>query len=105
MNVEDDDGESALAAVGCVTALRRILDSCQKNKHLLVQMEDIIYPILVHSLTSQGMDAIEDGVDCLTLLLYYGEHISPKLWALFPQMLYVVCGEDDNGGFGMEYVG
>lgn len=26
-NAEDDDGESALAAVGCVTAVRRIIDS------------------------------------------------------------------------------
>jgi len=27
VNADDDDGESALAAVGCVTAVRRILDS------------------------------------------------------------------------------
>lgn len=34
-NVEDDDGEGALAAVGCVQTIRRILDSCQSNKDLL----------------------------------------------------------------------
>jgi len=28
VNVEEDDGESALAAVGCVTAVRRILRLC-----------------------------------------------------------------------------
>jgi hypothetical protein len=27
VSVEEDDGESTLAAVGCVTAIRRILDS------------------------------------------------------------------------------
>jgi len=35
VNVEEDDGESALAAVGCVEAVRRVLDSCQNNKELL----------------------------------------------------------------------
>jgi hypothetical protein len=30
-NPEDDDGESALAAQGCVVTVRRILDSISKN--------------------------------------------------------------------------
>lgn len=34
-NIEDDDGEGALAAVGCVTAIRRIMESVQSNKQLL----------------------------------------------------------------------
>lgn len=70
--VEEDDGESALAAVGCVTAVRRILDSVQKNKELLHKIEGIVYPILMHSLTSDGLDAIEDGLDCIALILYHG---------------------------------
>ena len=32
VNFEDDDGESCLAAVGCVTAIRRILDSVCEDK-------------------------------------------------------------------------
>lgn len=72
VNVEDDDGESALAAVGCVTAIRRILDSVQENKGLLAQLEERIFPILMHGLTQDGMDAIEDALDCVVLLLYYG---------------------------------
>jgi hypothetical protein len=59
----------------------------------------------MHSLTSDGMDAIEDGLDCIALLAYHGTSISPQLWKLYPQMLYVVCGEtnDSAGGFGQEY--
>jgi hypothetical protein len=51
VNVEEDDGESALAAVGCVTAIRRILDSVSENKELLGKLEDVIFPILMHGLT------------------------------------------------------
>ena len=32
---DDDDGESVLAAVGCVTAIRRILDSVHNNGPLM----------------------------------------------------------------------
>jgi hypothetical protein len=86
VDVETDDGESALAAVGCITAIRRILDSVSENKQLLAQLEDIIYPILMHGLTPDGMDAIEDSLDCIALLIYYGPQgsIGPNMWKLFP---------------------
>jgi hypothetical protein len=31
VNVDEDNGESALAAVGCITAIRRILEGCESN--------------------------------------------------------------------------
>jgi len=70
--MEDDDGESALAAVGCIQAIRRTLESVQKEPLMLHQLQQVIYPILMHSLTPEGLDAIEDGIDCITMLLYYG---------------------------------
>ena len=72
MEVEDDDGESALAAVGCIQAIRRVVESAQKDPAMLNQLQNIIYPILMHSLTPEGLDAIEDGLDCIALLLYHG---------------------------------
>jgi hypothetical protein len=38
-DVEDDDGEAALAAVGCVTSIRRLLDSVKKQSDLIVQIQ------------------------------------------------------------------
>jgi len=32
----------------------------------------IIYPILMHSLTTDGLDAIDDGLDCINVFVYYG---------------------------------
>lgn len=71
MSVEEDDGESALAAVGCVTAIRRILDSVQCNPEVMGRIEEIVYPILMHGLTVDGLDAIEDVLDCIAIILYY----------------------------------
>ena len=73
------------------------------------QVENIIYPVLLHSLTVDGLDAIEEGIDCITIIAYYAYKqtpISHNMWKLFPQLLYVCAGSEENkeGGFGLEYV-
>lgn len=63
--------------------------------------------MLLHSLTPDGLDAIEDGLDCIAMVLYHGSEgrISPKMWKIFSQLLYIVVGEDDpDGGYGFEYL-
>lgn len=86
VNNDDDDGESALAAVGCVTAIRRILDSIQGNKELISRVEELVYPMMLYSLTPDGMDSIEDALDCIALLLYHGSvnGVSRNMWKIFP---------------------
>lgn len=73
-------------------------------------------PILMHGLTPDGIDAIEDALDCIALLLYYRENnkglegqatpISPEMWHLLPQILHIVGGKpgDVDGGFAFEYL-
>jgi hypothetical protein len=61
----------------------------------------------MHGLTPDGLDAIEDAIDCITLLIYYGAtgvKIAPTLWKLVPQMLYITAGKegDVDGGFAFE---
>lgn len=110
VDMDDDDGESALAAVGVVTAIRRVLDACSKDREILLKLQDIVYPILMHALTPDGIDAIEDGFDCIALLAYYigdgGQRLSPAMWKLFPQMLHIVGGSDKDvdGGFAFEFL-
>ncbi len=62
----------------------------------------------MHGLTPDGMDAIEDALDCIALLVYYGQSgsISASMWKLFPQLLYVICGDesDPEGGYAFEYL-
>ncbi len=60
----------------------------------------------MHGLTIDGMDAIEDILDCIALIIYYGGTVSQDMWKLFPQMLYIVAGkpEDKEGGYGFEYL-
>jgi len=72
-------------------------------------VESIVYPCLLHSLTPDGLDSIEEGIDCITMLIYHSykdQPLSPRIWKLFPQLLYICAGNDGDmdGGFGFEFV-
>lgn len=71
-----------------------------------MQLQSVIYPILMHGLTPDGLDAIEDDLDCIALILYYGNQVTPEMWKLYPHMLHIVAGNDTDidGGFGHEYL-
>jgi len=79
VKVEDDeDGESLLAAVASFTSMRRIIDACSNHKDILAQLEQIIYPCILHSLTPDGLDSIEEGIDCTSMLIHYGYVLQPE---------------------------
>ena len=69
----------------------------------------IIYPCLLHSLTADGLDSIEEGIDCITMIVHHSykeRPISQECWRLYPQLLYICAGndQDEEGGFGFEFV-
>ena len=93
-----------------MTAIVRVVHSVEKNPALLRQIEPIIFPVLMHSLTPDGLDAIEDGIDIINCMIYHGTGpeapISSEMWKLFPQILHITAGQesDVDGGFAFEYL-
>jgi hypothetical protein len=76
-----------LAAAGCVTAIRRVVESCSKNKPLLVELRALCMPIIMHGMTADGLDCIEDVLDMTALFVYHefevGQVIPAELWVIF----------------------
>jgi hypothetical protein len=72
------------------------------------KIEEVVYPLMHHSLTPDGLDAIEDALDCITMLLYHGPEgrVSKNMWKILPSLIYLICGEenDPDGGYGFEYI-
>jgi hypothetical protein len=107
---DEDDGESTLAAVGCVQAICRIVDAAKNDQANLQELQKIVYPILMHGLTPDGMDVVEDCLHCINMLVYYGtpkgQCIPVEMWTLLPQVMYMVAGsvDDVDGGYGFEYL-
>jgi len=96
-----------MAAAGCVSAIRRLVESITKDADMLSKLIQVVFPIIMHSLSIDGIDAIEDGLDITAIAMYYGKSIAPDLWKMYAQMLYVVAGKegDVDGGYGYEYLG
>ena len=108
---EDEEGESIMAALQTLSSVRQVLQSIQKKPDLMRQVESLIYPCLLHSVTIDGLDSIEEGLDCIAMVLFCGYKdtttgISAELWRLYPQMMFITVGSEDNpdGGAGFEFV-
>ena len=103
---DEEDADAALTSVGCLCAVKQILKSVCNDAALLAQLELEVYPVVLYTLTPDGIDTVEEGIECLTLLLYYLPTVSEKLWSLFPHMAHVIAGTPDNeeGGYGYEFL-
>jgi len=70
-------------------------------------LEAIIWPVVLFSITPDGLDSIEDGLDCATIILYYKEkgRVSENMWKFFPSVVYLVTGKEDDpdSGYGFEF--
>ena len=65
----------------------------------------------MHSLTPDGLDCIEEGLDCINIFIYYAcdqeNRVPVELWKLLPQMMFISGGnaDDIDGGFAFEMLG
>lgn len=63
---------------------------------------------MMHSLTPDGLDSIDDGLDCINIFIYYAcdreTRVPAELWKLLPQLMFITGGTDDDvdGGFAQE---
>ena len=52
---------------------------------MLNKIEEIAFPCLLHSITPDGVDSMEDALDCIHLFLYHGsQKVSDNMWRLYP---------------------
>lgn len=108
-NEDENGGEAVLTANGCICAIRRIIAAVSKHPNLLEHIEEEIYPSILFCLTPDGLDYIEDSIDCAILLVYHRKFISEKMWKLFFHMFKIIIGtprddEDCDGGYGFEFI-
>lgn len=59
-----------MAAAGCVTTIKRIVVSIRKDTVLLQQLEKEIYPVLLYSMSVDGIDVLEEALDIILNLIY-----------------------------------
>jgi hypothetical protein len=62
-----------------------------------MNIEGVVYPLLMHTLTSDGLDSIEESLDCISIILNHGSEgqVSKNMWKIFPQLIFVLCGDEN----------
>ena len=106
----EDEEERAMAAASCVAAIRRIMEAINKDKNGLMQLLPVVRPIMMHCLTPDGLDSIDDGLDCINIFIYHAcskeTRVPQELWTMLPQMMFITGGNDDDidGGFALEHL-
>jgi hypothetical protein len=96
-----------MTSLSSFVSMRRILDITSQDPDLLSKIEDIIYPVLLHSI--QEEDRISEGIYCINFIAFHGyknKPFSSKMWKLFESLIYICIGADNDYevGFGIEYI-
>ena len=67
----DDKGETLMAASSCVSAIFKIIQGVWKHKECLAKIEEVVYPVILHSMTNDGLEHVDHAMECATGLIYY----------------------------------
>lgn len=86
-DTEEDYGTYGMAASALVTTVKCIIEAVKNNHELLKKIEDIIFPMVVKTLTPDGLECLDEGLQCFTIIMYYTKQVSEKMWSLFPHLL------------------
>merc|ERR1719198_2189158 len=85
---DDDDEEASMAAAQCIETVCAVLQCASTRPDVYAEIEPHIVPVVATIFSGDGdyIEYLENGIDVLTYLTFYGEGISPRLWALFPAL-------------------
>ena len=81
---DDEDNETCLTADGLMTAISNVLKSISgQYRDLYPRLEELLEKPIEITFTEAGASSIEDGITCLSELLYNQDHVSPRMWRFF----------------------
>lgn len=86
----DQYASDALAGHSILSTIGTVLSAVSKSPEMVVEMENILYPILDRFLCEDGIDVLEELLDIITCLTFYSPAISERMWSLFPKMIACV---------------
>lgn len=89
---EDDDdtfNSLGMAASTLVTTVKLILEAIKHNSELLTQLEPIVFPMVMTTLTPDGLEYLDEALECLTLIMSATKTITDKMWQVFPYLFKI----------------
>jgi hypothetical protein len=96
-NGDEEDDEMQMAAMQCLDAMCVIMQAVCDKPELFPSIEQQYRPVIQLVLTPAGdqLEYLENILEMLSYLTYYGQGISQEMWAYFPAIFYAF----DNWAF------
>lgn len=78
-----------MTAASCLTTIKSIISGSlqQDAYHKLIP---VLMPIFNFVFCTDGVDYIEEGADCLNIILYNVDTVPASLWFFFPALCYML---------------
>lgn len=96
INVDDDNGESHLAAEGVIKAMNRIVNVCSNKENIIKEVEIIIKPVIEFSLSGEGFEYLDEGLDIIRSIIKKTGKVSPITWSYFSFITYTIIGDEEE---------
>lgn len=104
-DMNEDEGESAMAAVSTLNTISKIIDFLEDKPEDLVKVSLILKPVFEYCLSEKGCDYFEETLNLLTCLLYYAPEKSlPHLFCLIRLLRTSILGEGNEKPYATEHI-
>lgn len=104
-DMNEDEGESAMAAVSTLNTISKIIDILEDKPEDLVKVSLILKPVFDYCLSEKGCDYFEETLNLLTCLLYYAPEKSlPHLYYLIRLLRASILGEGTEKPYALEHI-
>jgi len=97
-NDNDNEEDNAITVFESLSAIQTILDAVSGKPHLYVEIEKILYPVMVKLANPDASDFFEEGMKLISFITCFAPTITPEMWVFFKH-LYDIFDKS-----GIEYV-
>jgi hypothetical protein len=93
MDAPEEDDEAQLACMGSIQTICTLMEGASSKPALFPTLEPACYAVLDKIMTPDGIDYMEEALDILTYLSFYGpEPLNAGIWKYFDLIHQSVCG-------------
>ncbi|KAF5377980.1 hypothetical protein D9615_006718 [Tricholomella constricta] len=83
--VSDVDEDKTFAAMGVAKTISTIISSVDSSPEILVQIQEVIIPIILFTLENKVLDLFDNVYDLVDSLTFKLRSIAPSMWPIFEQ--------------------
>lgn len=82
-NMDNHEDDKLFAAMGCLNTIFQIIASAESKPEILEKLEEVVLPIVAHTLEKDCVELFDDCLELTDTLTYYQKKVSAGMWQIF----------------------